>query len=267
MEADHTVKEFAAFARDIALQAGALIRQRWEGPRFVEHKSAIDLVTDCDRAAEDLLITAITRAFPTHGILAEESGEHTAAGREYCWIIDPLDGTTNWVHGCPHVAVSVALSHGGTVCAGVVYDPLRDELFHGTRGGGAWLRDQPLRPSATASLGDALLATGFPTDCRERAEFYLSFVAAMMKRSRGLRRFGSAALDLCYVASGRFDGFWEWNLHAWDTAAGSLIVTEAGGAVTNFDGSPHSPHGTQTLASNGRVHAAMVAVLTARLGG
>lgn len=255
------MEELERFARELAARAGRSLRERWPNPRVVGRKSPVDLVTDADRASEELIVEAIARTFAGHDILAEESIEKTLSGSEYCWIIDPLDGTTNWVHGCPHIAVSIAVAHRGRVGVGVVYDPLRDEMFHAASGKGAQMNGLPIRPSTTGTLDDALLATGFPYDCRERAAFYLAFVQRLMGVSRGLRRFGSAALDLCYVACGRFDGYWEWSLNPWDTAAGALIVEEAAGNVTDFAGRLHDLFGGQTLASNGLIHGEMVSIL------
>ncbi len=256
------MEETLQVARRIAREAGQLLRRRWNRPRKVSCKSsAIDLVTDADRASETLILKRLRRAFPGHAILAEERRGRRFLRPELEWIVDPLDGTTNWVHGFPHVAVSIALRKAEQVELGVVYDPLRRELFAGVRGRGAWLNGRRIRVSATRNLRDALLGSGFPYDCRKKADFYLTFVRAFLERSRGFRRTGSAALDLCYVACGRLDGFWEWYLKPWDTAAGGLIVQEAGGCLSDFLGRPHRLSGGQTLAANPFLHQQMVAVL------
>jgi len=259
------MKDLSAFAQDVVQRAGGLLRERWRSPRAIRLKSPIDLVTDCDRAVEEFLVAEIKRRFPDHAIIAEETGERDIGRSDYCWIIDPIDGTTNWVHGCPHFAISVAVTRGSRPSVGVVYDPMREEVFSAVAGAGATLNGSAMAPSETGSLADSLLATGFAADCRERADFYLGFVRAFMRRSRGLRRFGAAALDLAYVACGRFDGFWEWGLSPWDTAAGALIVREAGGRTSDYSGAPHDIFGPQTVASNGRIHAEMLAVLAREL--
>jgi len=183
----------------------------------------------------------------------------------YVWYLDPLDGTTNFAHGFPHFAVSLALERGGKLLLGIVHDPLRNETFCARRGGGASLNGRPIHVSAVTDLEQALLGTGFPYDRREHLDFYLGFLADFMVRAQGVRRVGSAALDLCYVACGRLDGFWEWKLKPWDTAAGALIVAEAGGVVTDFRGAAFDAFGEQTLASNGSLHATMTRILSARL--
>ncbi len=260
--------ELAEFAQQVARDAGGLLRRYWDQPRRVYTKEhAVDLVTDCDRAAEGLIVDAIRRAYPDHAVLAEESAAAAGAAigdpaePEYCWIIDPLDGTTNWVHSCPHFSVSVAVAHRGIVSAGAVYDPLRDEMFHAQRHGGAWRNEHRISTSPTATLDEALLATGFPHDRREHPDFYVDLFRDFIRTARDIRRFGSAALDLCYVASGRFDGFWEWSLRPWDIAAGALIVEEAGGTVTDHSGNPVRLLRGQTLASNGHIHSQMIDIL------
>jgi len=255
------MNQFLTVAQTAAHQAGALLRDNWLKPKIIEVKTDIvDLVTNVDKAA-DALITGMLRAqFPTHQIVAEESA---VSGQEgpYRWYIDPLDGTTNFAHGFPHFAVSIALAHQSQVLVGVVYDPLRDETFCASRGDGATLNGKPVRVSQAPALDQALVLTGFPYDRRKRSEFYLRFYQAFMVRTQGVRRSGSAALDLCYVACGRADAFWEWRLHPWDTAAGSLIVEEAGGKMSNFAGASFDVLGEQTLASNGLLHQEMIEVL------
>jgi myo-inositol-1(or 4)-monophosphatase len=201
-------------------------------------------------------------------MVAEESASETLAPPpqdRYVWYLDPLDGTTNFAHAYPQFAVSLALGRGSDLLFAIVHDPVRAETFVAERGSGATLNGEPIAVSTTRELNDALLATGFPYDRREHIDFYLGFFADMVRRTQGIRRNGSAALDLCYVACGRLDGFWEWKLRPWDTAAGVLIVQESRGTVSDFRGDPIDLFGRQTLASNGHVHRAMVEVLTARL--
>lgn len=252
---------FLTVAQDAAHQAGALIRENWLKPKIIETKTDIvDLVTHVDKAADSLIIGILRTHFPTHQFIAEESA---VSGPEsaYCWYIDPLDGTTNFAHGFPHFAVSIALAHGSHMIVGVVHDPLRGETFCAIRGNGATLNGVPIRVSQASSLEQSLVLTGFPYDRRKRSEYYLRFYQAFMVRTQGVRRCGSAALDLCYVACGRADAFWEWRLYPWDTAAGSLIVEEAGGKMSNFAGNAFDIHGEQTLASNGLVHEELLGVL------
>jgi myo-inositol-1(or 4)-monophosphatase len=254
------VEAFESAARLAVDRAGAILKQRWNEERHVECKStAIDLVTEVDRACEQAILEVLTSAFPGHAVLAEESGAH--GDHEFLWLVDPLDGTTNFAHQYPHVSISVALARGGQTILGVVYDPVREELFNARRGGGARLNDAPLRVSATADLDSSLLASGFPYDRREHADYYLSFFKGFMMRTQGVRRAGSAALDLCWVAAGRVDGFWEWKLKPWDTAAGALIVEEAGGRTSDFTGGRFDVFGDQVLASNGKIHEQMIEVL------
>jgi myo-inositol-1(or 4)-monophosphatase len=246
------------------------VRSTWSRAKKVSLKGPVDLVTETDREAEAFLTRMIHDEYPTHIIIAEEA----AAGRTLSrppadaatWYIDPLDGTVNFAHSVPHFAISVGFALGTQLQIGIVYDPMRDELFVGRRGGGAWLNDEPIRVSTVEDLGAALLATGLPYDRRERSAYYMAFASDFVAVSRDVRRFGSAALDLCYVACGRFDGYWEWGLHPWDLAAGSLILEEAGGRVSAFDGRPLDMFGGQTLASNSKLHGAMSSILRQRLG-
>ena len=272
-------EDLAALAAAVARDAGALIRTRYDQPRTIGTKSAsVDLVTDTDRAAERLILDRLRAEAGRDAILSEESGAIEApAGRaasDICWVIDPLDGTTNFAHGIPHFAVSVAavrLPPGGSPpqafdarharpLAGAVYDPMRDELFLAHEGGVATLNGRPIAPSSEAALDSSLLATGFPYDRREHVDRYLSFWRTLMVRARDVRRIGAAALDLAWVACGRVDGFWEWRLKPWDVAAGGLIVRCAGGRVTDFRGADAGVDATQTLASNGRIHDALLEV-------
>jgi myo-inositol-1(or 4)-monophosphatase len=254
------VEAFEAAARLAVRRAGAILKQRWNAERRIERKStAIDLVTEVDRACEQAILDVLTSAFPEHAVLAEESGAHGT--HEFLWLVDPLDGTTNFAHQYPQVSISVALAKGSQTILGVVYDPVREELFSARRGSGAHLNDRLLQVSTTADLDSSLLASGFPYDRREHADYYLAFFKGFMMRTQGVRRAGSAALDLCWVASGRVDGFWEWKLKPWDTAAGALIVEEAGGQMSDFEGGRFDIFGNQTLASNGKIHEQMIEVL------
>jgi myo-inositol-1(or 4)-monophosphatase len=240
-------------ACEAAEAAGLVLRQAWEGPRRIRRKGAVDLVTDADLAAEAAVLAVIRRAWPSDVIVTEESGVHGGPSTRR-WIVDPLDGTTNFAHGNPHVAVSVAVEVDGVPLVGVVHDPFRRETFRGVRGHGAWLGPDPIRVSEVSALDDALVATGFPYDRRARPERYLAFVARVLQVCQGIRRGGSAALDLAWVAAGRLDAFWEWKLEPWDVAAGRVLVREAGGSMTAADGTPHALDGPSTVASNGRLH-------------
>jgi myo-inositol-1(or 4)-monophosphatase len=251
------------FAIQTAREAGRVLAEKFGRALRVSNKGDIDLVTEADIAAERLIVERIRSHHPRHRVLTEESGDVATAGdpaSEYKWIIDPLDGTTNYAHGYPCFCVSVALEHEGRVVVGVVYDPTREELFAAERGGGATLNGRSLRVSETADLNDALLCTGFPYDVRDRGDFARHFRNFIM-RAQSVRRDGAAALDLAYVAAGRFDGFYEEGLRPWDVAAGVLLVEEAGGRVTHYDGSPFRVYDPPIAASNGLVHEAMLEVL------
>ncbi|MGA9243003.1 MAG: inositol monophosphatase family protein [Silvibacterium sp.] len=249
---------FAAPASAIALEAGALLRDYYSRGVATEYKSDVDLVTEADRASEKLIVERLHALFPEHGVYGEE-GTRSNIDREYRWYIDPLDGTTNFAHSFPVFCVSMGLerrapflaaSQDGELIAGIVYDPLRDELFTTERGKGAYLNGARIHVSRIADLAEALLATGFPSRKRHdnpNIHFYQEFTL----RSHGVRRAGSAALDLAYTACGRVDAYWEFNLNPWDTSAGALLVLEAGGSVTTFDGSPFRLDSREVLATNG----------------
>ncbi len=239
--------------------------------RYELKSSRVDLVTDYDRRSEEEIVRVIQRAFPDHAILSEEraqaqeqeqegTGPSSSAESEFKWIIDPLDGTTNYAHGYPLFAVSIALERAGELLLGVVYNPVLEELFLAVRGRGATLNGRPIRVSQTERLSQALLATGFPYEL-ERVGLNLEFFRRFIYRAQAIRRDGAAAPDLCYVACGRFDGFWELDLKAWDIAAGVLIVKEAGGRVSDFSGDELDLYGNEILASNGLIHEEMVQVL------
>lgn len=244
-----------------ARQAGKVLSRYARDGFRIENKSAIDLVTEADHAAEQCVINVILASYPDHAFLAEERGHIGQSHSPYLWIIDPLDGTTNFAHGFPTYCVSIGLEYKEECVLGVVYDPTRDELFSATRGGGARVNDQPIHVSQTTQLDKALLVTGFAYNIRETPNNNLDHFARFALRVQGLRRTGSAALDMCYVAAGRFDGFWEVKLNAWDMAAGVVILREAGGKVTDFSGQTHSLYGQELVASNGRLHDSMVSVI------
>ncbi len=253
--------KFVPAAEGLARQAGAKLKAFFLDGVKTEYKGDVDLVTVADRTVEAYLREALLETFPAHGVYGEE-GTRDRMEAEYRWYVDPLDGTTNFAHGFPHFCVSMGLEHrpqglaaehDGPIVAGLIYDPLLDEMFVAERGSGAYLNGKPMHVSATAELADSLLATGFPS--RKRHEnpnihFYHEFTL----RSHGVRRAGSAALDLAYVASGRLEGFWEFNLNPWDTAAGYLLVEEAGGMVTGFDGAYRRLDSHEVLASNQAIH-------------
>jgi myo-inositol-1(or 4)-monophosphatase len=253
-------------AAEIAKTAGAKLREFFAQGVATEYKGAVDLVTVADRAVEAYLQDALLLAFPSHGIYGEE-GARDRLDAEFRWYIDPLDGTTNFAHGFPHFCVSMGLEqrseglapeHDGPIVAGVIYDPLRDELFVAERSKGAFLNGKPIHVSPVPELGESLIATGFPSRKRNlnpNIHFYQEFTM----RSHGVRRAGSAALDLAYTACGRLDAFWEFNLNPWDTAAGFLLVEEAGGMVTGFDGAYRRLDSREVLASNQHIHHEMLA--------
>ncbi len=251
-------------AIDLARQAGQLLRARVSSIREVDLKGTIDLVTDADRASEALIAGELHAAFPDHRLVGEEGARgvdpRESGKADFGWVIDPLDGTTNFAHGYPHFAVSIALEYRGDPMLGVVYDPMRDELFVAEHGLGATLNDQPLRVSTTGELIRSLLATGFPYDLSRRAESNALW-DDFNGRCQGVRRDGAAALNLCYVAAGRLDGFWERPLQPWDVAAGALIVSEAGGTVTALEGGPFDVYDHQVLATNGVLHGPMSEVI------
>jgi myo-inositol-1(or 4)-monophosphatase len=247
---------------ELAREAGVVLREGYGRLHHPEHKGRIDLVTEYDRRSERVLIEGIRRRFPDHAVLAEESGEHVSNSRVR-WVVDPLDGTTNFAHNYPFFCVSVGVEVDGTLAAAAVFDPVREELFAAASGAGATLNGISIRVSDIERLEDGLLVTGFPYDVREHPERSLPSFQAFLMRAQGIRRDGSAALNLCYLATGRFDGFWEGHLSAWDMAAGVLIVREAGGRVTNYAGGAFALEGRQILASNGRLHPEMISVLAA----
>jgi len=262
-----SVQSWVPKASEIAREAGARLREFFAQGVETEYKGDVDLVTVADRTAEKLIRSRLSEVFPDHGIYGEEGTRDRLEG-EFRWYVDPLDGTTNFAHGFPQFCVSMGLeqrpsglkpTEDGTLVAGVIYDPLRDELFSAEKGKGAFLNGKPMRTSSIPRLAEALLATGFPSRKRHASpniHFYQEFTL----RSHGVRRAGSAALDLAYVAAGRLEGFWEFNLNPWDTAAGILLVEEAGGRVTDFKGRHFRIDSHEILASNGDIHEELLAL-------
>ena len=254
---------FLATAVEIVVRAGEIQLARQSSGFRVDKKGAIDLVTEVDLECERMCRAALADRFPGHDVLAEElsSGPGEAARARYRWVFDPLDGTTNYAHGLPIFCASLSLEIDGRAEVGAIYDPSRRELFTAERGEGAYLNGARLGVSTTSALLDALLVTGFPYDVHKQTGDLVELFAAFLGTARAVRRLGSAALDLCYVAAGRFDGFWEQHLRPWDVSAGALIVSEADGLVTGMDGSPFSPAAAHLVASNGRLHPQMLAVI------
>lgn len=244
-------QDFLEPMQELARDAGALLMSFF-GKVAIEYKGDADLVTQADRASEKLIVDRIRKQWPNHDLLGEE-GSRTETGSDFRWYIDPLDGTTNFAHGYPVFCVSLALEYRGERIAGVIYDPSRQEMFSASHGGGALLNGTPIHVSRTPRLVESLLATGFPSHKRHKNP-NIHFYHQITLRSHGIRRAGSAALDLCYVACARYDAFWEFNLNPWDTAAGVLMVEEAGGKVTNFSGASFSIDSRQVLATNTLLH-------------
>lgn len=238
--------------------AGDVLSEKFGGKRTIEQKGLIDLVTDADKAAEEAALGHIRRTFPDHAILAEEEGASGSSTTR--WIVDPLDGTTNYAHGIPHFAVSVACEIDGRIQVAAILDPMREELFTASRGGGAFLNGERIRVTDEHRLDHAVLATGFPYWVQERPAEVLALFGDFLARARGIRRFGAAALDLAWVAAGRYDGFFELKLKPWDVAAGMLLVEEAGGNVSDFQGAPVDFANGDILAGNPALHRAMVPV-------
>ncbi len=259
--------QYMETAVSAARLAGTALQTRArEGFRIEQKTTVVNLVTDADHEAERIIIDRIRSEFPSHHVLAEEGGREARGESSFQWIIDPLDGTTNFAHGFPCYSISIGLEHNGFCVLGVVFDPTRDELFTGIAGGGARLNGRPIAVSSIAALDEALLVTGFAYDIRETADNNLDHFCRFSLRAQGVRRTGSAALDLCYVAMGRLDGYWEVKLSPWDVAAGAVILREAGGRVTHFNGAPHTIYGKDLVASNGHLHEAMLGVLAESSG-
>jgi myo-inositol-1(or 4)-monophosphatase len=250
---------YLEISAEIAREAGALLHGFFERHIGFELKGEFDLVTEADRASEKLVIERLRAHFPTHSIVAEESGGHAGESAEYCWYVDPLDGTTNFAHGFPMYNVTLALEKAGQVIAGVIFDPERNEMFACELGSGARLNDKPIHVSRVQHVDDTLVATGFPSRKRhQNVNVHFYYQLAMI--THGVRRAGAAALDLAYVACGRLDAFWEFGLNPWDMAAGTLLVTEAGGRCSDMHGEPARLRGPHLLADNGSVHEAMLEI-------
>jgi myo-inositol-1(or 4)-monophosphatase len=252
----NALNPFLASAIEIAREAGVILREEYARPPEIRYKGEVDIVTQADKRSEALIVERLRREFPAHTIVAEEGGGSGDSAAEHVWHVDPLDGTTNFAHGYPCFAISLGLLERGEPVAGVVFDPIHNELFTAARGEGARLNGKPIHVSAVNRLAQSLLATGFPVQKRTQNSniyYYWDFTL----RSHGVRRDGAAALDLCYIACGRFDGFWEFGLKSWDTAAGMLLVSEAGGRVSDFADQPFHPGGREVLATNGHIHEEM----------
>ena len=248
-------------AVESVVRAGDLMLERFGTNVRVDLKGAIDLVTEVDVAIEREFRARIAERFPEHMVFGEEMGGSATAPEGPCWVFDPIDGTTNFAHGLPIFCSSLALEVNGVAQLCAVYDPTRRELFTAERGGGAFLNGKPMRVSTQGTLLEAVLVTGFPYDVHARVAEIVGLFAEFVGRARAVRRLGSAAIDLCYVAAGRLDGFWERDLNAWDIAGGALLVQEAGGTITNFRGEPFSSRGREVVASNGAIHQAMLDVI------
>jgi myo-inositol-1(or 4)-monophosphatase len=260
--ADAPLAAILQTAAQAALEAGHILAGLYRQPHQIRYKGEIDLVTEADVAAEKCILDLLAIRHPDHMILSEEShAAYRDAPQQAGWIIDPLDGTTNFAHGFPWFAVSIAYAEKGKSQVGVIYAPMQDELFVACRGYGAWLNGEKMQVSSSATLLASLLATGFPYDIKEKADEVLSALRKFLARCQGVRRAGAAALDLAYVACGRLDGFWEIHLKPWDTAAGLLLVEEAGGRVTDFRGQAYTPFVPEIVSSNGLIHAEMTALL------
>jgi myo-inositol-1(or 4)-monophosphatase len=252
---DHP-SSFLTQASAIAVEAGKLLMPFFERRIGFEYKGGVDLVTEADRASEQLIVSRLRAAWPEHDIVGEEGTRDTHGG-SYRWYIDPLDGTTNFAHGYPVFCVSMGLERDGELIAGIIYDPTRDELFAASKGGGATLNGRPIHVSSTATISESILGTGFPSFKRHKNP-NIHFYHHLTLISHGIRRAGSAALDLANVAAGRYDGYWEFNLNPWDTTAGVMLVQESGGMVTRFDGTPFNVDSRETLASNTCIHEELI---------
>lgn len=252
--------EYLQEAIPIARSAGDLLAKNLGGMRTVELKGAINLVTEMDRRAEDLIVTALMKTFPDFAIVAEEGSDKSSSG-DFAWYVDPLDGTTNYAHGLPVFCVSMGLWRSEQPVCGIVYHPMGREMFTAVSGGGAFLGDHQLRVSETANLGDAILATGFPYDIRDSEFDNLDHFAKFAKSARAIRRMGAAALDLAWTAAGRFDGFWEMKLSPWDFAAATILCLEAGAVVTDFDGAPFTLRRGQAIVANPVLHQQILTVV------
>jgi myo-inositol-1(or 4)-monophosphatase len=252
--------DYFQVAVSAALNAGKMLEESMQVPPEVTFKGEVNLVTNFDKKAQEMIYTEILEAFPGHDFLAEE-GLSEDKGSEFRWIIDPIDGTTNYTHRFPVFCVSIALEWNRKIVLGIIYDPLRKEMFTARHKSGAFLNNKRIEVSSVGNLNESLLSTGFPYDIRESEDNNINYFISFLTTAQAVRRTGSAALDICYVACGRFDGFWEIKLSPWDVAAASLILTEAGGSISDFKGHDYDIFGNETLASNGRIHEQMIGVL------
>lgn len=252
--------DFPAFAVSLAKEAGLFLKENLNKRHEIKYKGEINIVTAEDKASEAMIMERIRREFPAHDIMSEESA-FLDSGAEYRWIVDPLDGTTNYAHGYPVFCVSIALQRKGEIVLGCIYNPMLDELFTSESGSGAFLNGEEIRVSSVTDFSRSFLATGFPYDLRQGGNNNLNYFIGLAKRTLAIRRAGSAALDLAYTAAGRFDGFWELKLNPWDTAAGILLVREAGGEVSEISGQRYSLQSPSLAATNGLIHSEMIRVL------
>ena len=253
------MENYLDFMVSLAKDAGIFLKDRLNDKHVIDYKGEINIVTEVDRMSETLITKRIHQKYPHHDILTEES-EGIDRGSEFRWIIDPLDGTTNYAHGYPVFCVSIALEKNGNVCLGAVYNPMLNEMFLAKKGGGAFLNDRKISVSNTAELSRSLLATGFPYDIRDDENNNMNYFSVMARNAQAIRRAGSAAIDMAYVAMGRFDGFWELKLSPWDMAAGSLLITEAGGVITDIFGGAFQLESPHVLATNGKIHIDMIRI-------
>ncbi len=258
------MKSYLEIALEAAYRAGTIIKDNFHKKKKIDYKGRINLVTNVDKEAEKAVIETITQYYPEHNILTEETEHKQDASQPFRWVIDPLDGTTNYVHGFPFVCVSIALQKGDESIVGVVYNPILDQLFYAENGEGSFRNNEQISVSDNADFSKSLLATGFPYDMLNEERNNIQNFSKFIKKCRGIRRPGAAALDMCYVACGIFDGYWELELFPWDTAAGLIIIEEAGGKVTKFDGSKFSMFDKEIAASNGKIHGEMLRVLGRR---
>jgi myo-inositol-1(or 4)-monophosphatase len=254
--------KYLDIATETALKAGKYLKKQFYLPKSITHKSEIDIVTNCDLKSEETIIKSIKKVFPAHQFLAEETANTNKKPiKGYRWIIDPIDGTTNFAHGYPMFSVSIALEYNSEIITGVAYIPLLDELFYAEKGKGAYLNGKKISVSKTKRLSNSLLSTGFPYDIWKNPEEILEYNNRFQKKAQGIRRDGSAVIDLCYTACGKFDGFWEARLKPWDTASGILILKEAGGKVSDFKNNRYSIFSNSIVATNGHIHSQMLDVL------
>ncbi len=257
-------KEISKYAKRVAIEAGELLKKKFGKVKRIDFKGEINIVTEADCISQEFIKKLIKEKYPEHSIISEEDLEIKSSA-PFRWIIDPLDGTTNFTHGLPIFAISIAVEYEKEMFTGFVYNPITEELFWAERGKGAFLGKKRIKVSQTGSLNRSLLATGFPYDIREDSNNNLNHFSKFALKAQAIRRLGSAALDLCFVACGRFDGFWELKLFPWDVAAGILIVEEAGGKVTDFKGLPTDIYSKEIVASNGKIHNEMIEILNKKI--